>query len=97
MSAKLDGQGIVRMIGAAKCFDGAEVLRDVTLDFTEGRTTVVLGPSGCGKTVLLKHLIGLLKPDRGQVWYKDTRIDTLSEAELGSVRRQFGYLFQHSA
>jgi phospholipid/cholesterol/gamma-HCH transport system ATP-binding protein len=97
MSEKLDGQGIVRMIGAAKCFDGAQVLRDITLDFTEGRTTVVLGPSGCGKTVLLKHLVGLLKPDRGQVWYRDTRIDTLSEAQLASVRRQFGYLFQHSA
>lgn len=97
MSEKLDGQGIVRMIGAAKCFDGTQVLRDITLGFAEGRTTVVLGPSGCGKTVLLKHLIGLLKPDRGQVWYKDIRIDTLSEVELGSVRRQFGYLFQHSA
>ncbi len=97
MSAKLDGQGIVRMIGAVKSFDGVQVLRNVSLEFTEGKTTVVLGPSGCGKTVLLKHVIGLLKPDRGQVWYKDTRIDTLSEVELGSVRRQFGYLFQHSA
>ena len=46
MSAKLDGQGIVRMIGAAKRFDGAQVLRDVTLEFAEGKTTVVLGPSG---------------------------------------------------
>jgi phospholipid/cholesterol/gamma-HCH transport system ATP-binding protein len=97
MSAKLDGQGIVRMIGAARWFDGVQVLRDVTLEFAEGKTTVVLGPSGCGKTVLLKHLVGLLKPDRGQVWYRDTRIDTLSEAELSSVRRQFGYLFQHGA
>jgi phospholipid/cholesterol/gamma-HCH transport system ATP-binding protein len=97
MSAKLDGQGIVRLLGAAKSFDSAQVLRDVTLEFTEGRTTVVLGPSGCGKTVLLKHIVGLLKPDRGQVWYRDKRIDTLSEAELGSVRRQFGYLFQHGA
>ncbi|MHC4428911.1 MAG: ABC transporter ATP-binding protein [Planctomycetota bacterium] len=97
MSAKLDGQGIVRMVKATKWFDRAQVLRAITLEFTEGKTTVVLGPSGCGKTVLLKHIVGLLKPDRGEVWYRDKRIDTLSEAELGSVRRQFGYLFQHGA
>jgi phospholipid/cholesterol/gamma-HCH transport system ATP-binding protein len=97
MGAKLDGQHIVRVVNADKSFDGAPVLRNVSVSFVRGKTTVVLGPSGCGKTVLLKHIIGLLKPDRGEVWYRDQRIDTLSEAQLGSVRRRFGYLFQHSA
>jgi phospholipid/cholesterol/gamma-HCH transport system ATP-binding protein len=97
MSAELDAKGIVRLFDATKSFDGVPVLRDVSVQFAEGKTTVVLGPSGCGKTVLLKHIVGLLKPDRGQVWFEDTRIDTMSEAQLVPVRRQFGYLFQHSA
>ena len=97
MSAEHDGHGIVRLTGISKSFDGVQVLRDVTLQFAEGRTTVVLGPSGCGKTVLLKHIVGLLRPDRGQVWYQDTRIDHLREAKLAPIRRQFGFLFQLSA
>ena len=97
MSAKLDGQPIVRVVHADKSFDGIRVLRDVSVKIVEGKTTVVLGPSGCGKTVLLKHIVGLIKPDHGEVWYRDRRIDTLSESRLGPVRREFGYLFQHSA
>ncbi len=97
MSAELNGEGIVRLVAADKWFDGVRVLRDVSLSFPEGKTTVVLGPSGCGKTVLLKHVVGLLKPDRGEVWYADTRIDTLGERQLAPIRKQFGYLFQHGA
>ena len=88
---------IARLVGVRKAFDGLEVLRDVTLDFPAGKTTVVLGPSGCGKSVMLKHLIGLLRPDRGEVWFEDTRIDTLRESRLGPIRRQFGFLFQQGA
>ena len=91
------GEGIVRLVGVAKAFNGQPVLRDITLDFLEGRTTVVMGPSGCGKTVMLKHTIGLLKPDRGEVWHRDRRIDGLSEAQLAPIRRQVGYLFQLGA
>ena len=97
MSAEHEGHGIVRLIGVSKSFDGVQVLRDVTLQFAEGRTTVVLGPSGCGKTVLLKHIVGLLRPDRGQVWYADTRIDQLREGKLAPIRRKFGFLFQLGA
>ncbi|UCD73923.1 MAG: ABC transporter ATP-binding protein [Phycisphaerales bacterium] len=88
---------IVRVIGLCRGFDGTPVLKDVSIDFLTGRTTVVLGPSGCGKSVLLKHIIGLLKPDSGEVWFGDTRVDQLSEPHLGSVRRRFGFLFQHGA
>jgi phospholipid/cholesterol/gamma-HCH transport system ATP-binding protein len=97
MSTELDGQGIVRLKGVAKWFDGVQVLRGVTYQFAEGRTTVVLGPSGCGKTVMLKHIVGLLRPDRGEVWYGDTRIDKLREGKLAPIRRQFGFLFQLGA
>ncbi len=89
--------GIVRLKDTYKSFDGVQVLRGITLPFEAGRTTVVLGPSGCGKSVMLKHLVGLLRPDSGEVWFKETRIDTLREARLGEVRRHFGVLFQQGA
>ncbi len=88
---------VVQLVGVCKQFNGTPVLRDVTLHFETGKSTVVLGPSGCGKTVMLKHLVGLLKPDRGQVWFESSRIDRLSEKKLGPIRRQFGFLFQQGA
>ncbi len=88
---------IVRVEGLHKSFGWQPVLQDVTLDFPRGKTTVVLGPSGCGKSVLLKHLVGLLKPDRGRVYFEDIRVDTLLEHQLGPVRRRFGFLFQMGA
>ena len=101
MSTDIDNHnsadGIVQLIGVSKWFGGLAALRDVTLQFALGKTTVVLGPSGCGKTVMLKHIIGLLKPDRGEVWFEGDRIDTLSETRLGPIRRQFGFLFQQGA
>jgi phospholipid/cholesterol/gamma-HCH transport system ATP-binding protein len=72
-------------------------LRGVSLAFPRGKTTVVLGPSGCGKSVLLKHLVGLLRPDKGQVYYESNRIDTLSERRIAPYRREFGFLFQQGA
>ncbi len=89
--------GIVELKDAFKSFDGVQVLRGISIPFEAGRTTVVLGPSGCGKSVMLKHLVGLLRPDRGEVWFKGKRIDTLREAKLGEIRRQFGFLFQQGA
>ena len=93
MSVQVD----MRVSNLRKRFARRDVLRGVTLDFPAGKITVVLGASGCGKSVLLKHLVGLLRPDRGEVWFGSTRIDKLSERELGIVRRQIGFLFQQSA
>lgn len=87
----------VRLVNASKSFGDLHVLRDISLDFPRGGTTVVLGPSGSGKSVMLKHIIGLLKPDEGEVWYEDQRVDQLSEAQLVPIRRQFGFLFQQGA
>ena len=88
---------IVRLIGLSRSFGRLTVLRELNLAFDRGRTTVVLGPSGCGKSVMLKHIVGLLKPDRGEVWFEDARVDTLNEAGLATIRRQVGFLFQQSA
>lgn len=88
---------IIRLIDVRKSFGDLHVLRGVSLSFMPGKTTVVLGPSGEGKSVMLKHIVGLLRPDSGEVWFEDIRVDTLSEQKLGPVRRQIGFLFQQSA
>jgi phospholipid/cholesterol/gamma-HCH transport system ATP-binding protein len=80
-----------------KSFGRQRVLRGIDLSFREGRTTVVLGASGSGKSVILKHIAGLLKPDRGEVWYAGKRIDRLPERALAPMRRELGFLFQLSA
>jgi phospholipid/cholesterol/gamma-HCH transport system ATP-binding protein len=88
---------IVRLVGVSKRFGALRVLDDVSLDFVAGQTTVVLGPSGVGKSVLLKHIVRLLKPDSGQVWYDGQRVDELPESEMVEVRKRIGFLFQMGA
>jgi len=80
-----------------KSFNGTSVLRGVNLEVRKGETMAIIGGSGCGKSVLLKHLIGLLKPDRGQVLIEGTDIVPLSERAMAPVRRKFGMLFQGAA
>ncbi len=80
-----------------KSFGEKEVLRGVTLDIPEGTTFVVLGASGSGKTVLLKHVIGLLKPDQGTVHVDGVEISSLSGRELTEARQVFGMVFQGAA
>ncbi|MSR43805.1 MAG: ATP-binding cassette domain-containing protein [Phycisphaerales bacterium] len=93
----MSGQIDMRVVNLRKSFGRRSVLSGLTLGFPKGKITVVLGSSGCGKSVMLKHLVGLLRPDRGEVWFGSTRVDTLPERELGIVRRQIGFLFQQSA
>jgi phospholipid/cholesterol/gamma-HCH transport system ATP-binding protein len=81
----------------SKRFGWLVVLNDVSLRIEEGKCLVVIGASGTGKSVLLKHIVGLLKPDKGEVWFKDQRIDTVSERKLMEVRTRFGFLFQMGA
>lgn len=88
---------IMRVEGLQKSFGPNEVLRGLDLEFQRAATTVVMGPSGCGKSVMLKHLIGLLKPDAGEVWFDNERIDLIREANLGPFRRRIGFLFQQGA
>src|ERR687893_221956 len=80
-----------------KSFGPQTVLEDITFDVPKQKITLVLGPSGTGKSVFLKHLVGLLKPDRGEIWIDGKNVPALSEKELYEVRRKFGVLFQDGA
>ncbi len=80
-----------------KSFGRLVVLNDTTLNVNAGETLVVIGASGSGKSVLLKHVVGLLRPDAGEVWFDGRRIDSLSERQLVPIRQRFGFLFQMSA
>ncbi len=80
-----------------KTFNGNLVLDRLNLQVGEGDTMVVIGRSGCGKSVLLKHIVGLLKPDSGKVMVKGENITRLGERQLNRVRRMFGVVFQGSA
>jgi phospholipid/cholesterol/gamma-HCH transport system ATP-binding protein len=83
--------------GLTKSFGSQTVLEDITFDVPKGHITLILGPSGTGKSVFLKHLVGLLKPDRGEIWIGDKNVPALNEKELYKVRRKFGVLFQDGA
>src|SRR5512140_3336803 len=83
--------------GVYKSFGDLPVLRGVDLHVREHQTVVLLGVSGSGKTVLLKHVLGLLQPDRGVVRVEGKDLRTLRELELQELRRDIGVLFQASA
>jgi len=92
-----DGDGIIVLKNIIKTFGRKVVLDNVTLAVEKGKTTVIIGPSGCGKTVLIKHLILLLRPTSGEVYFKGGRIDNLRERRLNEVRTHYGFLFQGGA
>lgn len=81
----------------SKHFGSLEVLSDVSLDIQEGETFAIIGRSGSGKTVLMKHFVGLLKPDEGKVLVDDTDVCEVPYETLQQIRRRFGVLFQGGA
>jgi phospholipid/cholesterol/gamma-HCH transport system ATP-binding protein len=91
------GEPIISVRGVTKSFGSHTVLEDVTFDIPKGRTTAILGPSGTGKSVLLKNILGLLTPDRGEIWVDGDQIVGMSERKLYEVRKKFGVLFQDGA
>lgn len=80
-----------------KSFGTKQVLKGVNLKIDKGKTTVIIGSSGCGKSVLLKHIIGLLTPDSGQIIIDGEDITQMSDKEIYRIRNRFGYLFQGAA
>jgi len=88
---------MIELIGIRKRFGEQVVLDGVDFEVREGETVALLGPSGTGKSVLLKHIIGLIRPDEGQVLVDGLDIGTLSRDELAKLRRQIGYVFQNGA
>src|SRR5512140_3374872 len=88
---------MIEVIDLHKTFGDNKVLPGINLTIPEGSTCVILGGSGSGKTVLMKHMIGLLKPDQGQVIVDGQDIVPLGDAEMERVRRKFGMVFQAAA
>ncbi len=80
-----------------KSFNGKEVLRDLSIDISPGESLVIVGGSGTGKSVTLKHIIGLLQPDRGHVVVDNTDLCCMHAVELNAFRRRFGMAFQEGA
>jgi phospholipid/cholesterol/gamma-HCH transport system ATP-binding protein len=87
----------IRIVDLHKSFGMQKVLDGVDLEIEKGKITVVIGKSGGGKSVLLKHLIGLIKPDKGSIWINGIEITKLKEKELNEIRIKFGMLFQEAA
>ena len=88
---------MIRVVDVYKSFGTNQVLRGVNLEIPTGAIFTIIGGSGSGKSVLLKHLIALLRPDRGEVWVDDEKISHLSGHALVQVRKRFGMLFQGGA
>lgn len=80
-----------------KQFENNHVLRGVDITINQGETLAIIGPSGCGKSVLLKHIVGLLEPDKGSVCIEGKNIENLEKEELYEIRKLFGFLFQGAA
>lgn len=80
-----------------RVFGKQQVLKGLSLEIPPGKITTIVGQSGCGKSVLLKHVIGLLKPESGEVLIDGTDISKLTGAKLNDIRKKFGILFQGAA
>jgi phospholipid/cholesterol/gamma-HCH transport system ATP-binding protein len=88
---------MIQIRSLTKSFKGQKVLDDLCLDVPEGKITVIIGPSGTGKSVLLKHILGLIKPDAGSILIEGSDITAMDEVQLNGVRQQFGVCFQDAA
>jgi phospholipid/cholesterol/gamma-HCH transport system ATP-binding protein len=88
---------MIRLIDVHKAFGPKRVLSGFTLDVPEGETMVIIGYSGTGKSVAIKHIVGLLEPDRGEVWVDGLEVPRLPRRELYKLRARIGYVFQFAA
>ena len=88
---------MIRLANVCKVYDGKYALRDVTLTIKKGETLAVIGGSGSGKSTLLQLLVGLIRPDSGEIYIDGQEITHLSEKEMDKVRLNMGMVFQYSA
>ncbi len=88
---------MIAVRGLTKSIGEQEILRGIDLEVAKGETLVIIGRSGGGKSVLLKHLVGLMTPDAGEIWIEGENIIGLSERALAPIRRKVGILFQGGA
>src|SRR5450756_2135953 len=90
-------EAVIVLDHVSLAFDDTVVLRDISFTLCKGHTKIILGASGAGKSISLKLILGLLKPDAGQVWVNGQRVDLLSEQEMMKVRADLGMVFQEGA
>src|SRR6476619_8383339 len=88
---------MVQLVDVYKSFGAKRVLDGFTLDVPEGETMVIIGSSGTGKSVAIKHIVGLLEPDSGEVWVDGLNVPELSRRDLYALRSKIGYVFQFAA
>ncbi len=87
---------LIQFKGVMKSFGGKPVLRGVDLEVAKGEVMYIIGTSGVGKSVTIKHLIGLLRIDAGEIWFDGKRVDQLTERQLPPLRKRIGMVFQSS-
>jgi len=88
---------MIQLKNVHKAFGPKQVLRGFSLEVQDGETMVIIGYSGSGKSVAIKHIVGLLEPDEGEVWVDGKRVDQLSRKDLVALRASIGYVFQFAA
>ena len=88
---------MIRLVNVHKGFGSKQVLQGFTLDVEDGETMVIIGYSGTGKSVAIKHIVGLLMPDQGQVIVDDLEVPKLARRDLYALRSRIGYVFQFAA
>jgi phospholipid/cholesterol/gamma-HCH transport system ATP-binding protein len=88
---------LIKLVNVHKAFGPKRVLEGFTLDIAEGETMALIGYSGTGKSVAIKHIVGLLEPDMGEVWVDGRRVDQLGRKDLYELRSHIGYVFQFAA
>jgi phospholipid/cholesterol/gamma-HCH transport system ATP-binding protein len=95
--SRRDQRWQIRVRNLHKTFGPQHVLRGVDLDIERGRTNIIIGGSGQGKSVLMKHLMGLLKPDEGEIWVDGEDVVPFDNRQMAQLRRKFGMVFQYAA
>lgn len=88
---------MIKIVDLYKSFDAKPVLRGVHLEVRDGESMVIIGGSGTGKSVLIKHIIGILRPDSGRIYVAGEEVTLMNEQELNRTRKKFGMLFQGGA
>ena len=88
---------MIRFENVTKSFGKRQILRGVNLEIEKGKTTVIFGVSGGGKSTIIKHIVGLLKPDGGTITVGGIRVDNADETTLRAIRTKVGFLFQNGA
>ncbi len=97
MSDAAPSSALVRLVGVEKKLGRQRVLRGVDLEIRAGEKMVIIGRSGGGKSVLLKHILGLMQPDAGEVWFRNHNLAQLTEEQMVPLRKETGMLFQNGA